>query len=89
MQTHPNQPSKSELMSESMSEKNGMTSAMTNAATHVAPTMAAHAAQPTSVFECRCFELRNSRKNTNRALTLYVRRQHTSARIVSRAGRTE
>ena len=56
-------------MSESMSEKNGMTSAMTNAATHVAATIAAHAPQPTSVFECRCSELRKTRKKMKREET--------------------
>ena len=53
----------------SMSEKKGMTSAMTNAVIQVAPTMPAHEAQPTSVFECRCFESRKRRKKTKRALT--------------------
>lgn len=53
----------------SMSEKNGITSAMMKAKTHVAATMPAHAAQPTNVFECRCLEFWNRRKNTKRALT--------------------
>ena len=42
--THPNQPSNSELMRLSMSEKKWMTSAMMNARTHVEATMAALAA---------------------------------------------
>lgn len=69
MQTYPNHPSKSELMRLSMSEKNGMTSAMMNANTQVMPTMPIQAPQPTSVFECLCFESRKRRKNTKRALT--------------------
>lgn len=59
-------------MTLSMSEKNGITSAMTNATAHVAAMMPAQADHPTTVFECRCLEFSNSRKNTNRADTDYM-----------------
>ena len=43
--THPNQPSKSELIRLSISEKKGIISAIMNAAIQVRPTMPAHVLQ--------------------------------------------
>ena len=46
-----------------------MTSAMRNAITHDTATIATHEPQPTSVFECRCSELRKTRKKMKREET--------------------
>ena len=60
---------KREHISESMSEKNGITSAMTNARIHVAATMPLHVDHATTVFECRCFDVRKRRKKMKREVT--------------------
>ena len=69
LSTHPNHPSNRLHIKLSISEKNGMTSAMRNAITHDTATIATHEPQPTSVFECRCSELRKTRKKMKREET--------------------
>ena len=67
--THPNHPSNRLHIKDSISEKNGMTSEMRKAITHDTATIATHEPQPTSVFECRCSELRKTRKKMKREET--------------------
>lgn len=60
---------KSELIRESRSLKNGITSARMNARAQRMARIPPQTAQPSAVFECRCFELRKMRKKMKRALT--------------------